>query len=66
VSRLTNRITSDSKAPGGPYVPPESNGDGLPFGVLVDDAVMPLEGQPPLAVTKGWGNLSGIVGSATP
>ncbi len=32
--------------------------DGIPSGVIIDDAVYPLGGQPPVAKTKGWGNLS--------
>ena len=30
----------------------------LPSGVLIDGGVYPLAGQPPLATSNGWGNLS--------
>jgi len=29
-----------------------------PSGVVIDGAVYPLQGQPPVAVSQGWGNLS--------
>jgi hypothetical protein len=39
-----------------PVVPqPE---DYAPSGVLIDGAVYPLAGQPPVATSKGWGNMS--------
>ena len=30
----------------------------VPSGVVIDGAVYPLEGQPPIAVSHGWGDLS--------
>jgi hypothetical protein len=31
---------------------------GIPSGVLIDGAIYALQGQPPVAVSHGWGNLS--------
>jgi hypothetical protein len=32
-----------------------------PLGVVIDGVVYPLEGQPPVAVSHGWGDLSWLV-----
>lgn len=32
---------------------------GHPYGLEVDGAVYPLQGEPPLATTKGWGRVPG-------
>jgi len=32
--------------------------DYLPSGVVIDGAVYQLEGQPPVATSKGWGDMS--------
>jgi len=43
---------------GGDFQGPE-NGPGLSFGAADNGGnVYPLEGQPPLATTAGWGDLS--------
>jgi hypothetical protein len=34
------------------------DGDGIPSGIIIDGAAYPLGGQPAVAKTKGWGNLS--------
>jgi hypothetical protein len=39
------------------FICPE-NGDHIPSGIVVDGAVYPLEGQPPVARSHGWGDLS--------
>jgi hypothetical protein len=31
---------------------------GEPSGIVIDGAVYPLEGQPPIAVSHGWGDLT--------
>lgn len=30
----------------------------LPYGIMIDGAIYPLGGQPPLAVSHGWGDMS--------
>jgi hypothetical protein len=37
---------------------PAWHSDGLPYGHWTDGAVYGLEGQPPVAQSKGWGDLS--------
>lgn len=61
MSRLVNRIKGDGRAHGvtDTFMDPEQTHDGLASGIrLGDGSVMQLDGQPPVAVTKGWGNLS--------
>ena len=46
--------------PNGDFTEPEPvwHSDGLPSGHWCDGAVYELDGQPPVAKTKGWGDLS--------
>jgi hypothetical protein len=34
---------------------------GTPSGVIIDGAAYALEGQPPIAVSKGWGNMAWLL-----
>ena len=45
------------------FMTPE-NAEHIPSGIVVDGAVYPLEGQPPVATTHGWGNLSWLLVAA--
>lgn len=56
--RLVSRLTGGTGSGEGPWLLGDEAGDGLPYGVLLDDgAYHGLAGQPPLATTKGWGRL---------
>lgn len=52
VKRLTIRRTLPA-----PTMPWGSNPAGTAAGIVVDGAAYPLEGEPPPAVSKGWGDL---------
>jgi len=41
----------------GTFFGPE-NGDHAPSGIIVDGAACALQGQPPTAVSHGWGDMS--------
>jgi hypothetical protein len=63
MSRLVKQI--DGKAgqgvKGGKYLPPESTIVAPPRtrgGVVIDGVVTPLAGEPPVAVSHGWGDLT--------
>jgi hypothetical protein len=58
MSRLTSKVTAAGKKGGtGAYMGPEG-GLPTPTGIVVDGVVYPLAGQPPVAVSHGWGNLA--------
>jgi len=56
VRRLVERMTSTR-----PAVPEQhamlapENGDGRAAGIEIDGVVYPLDGQPPVATSSGWG-----------
>jgi hypothetical protein len=57
--KLTSRVTSKRKHPKrGAMVGPEG---GIPTsnGIVIDGVPYPLEGQPPVAQTRGWGIVPG-------
>jgi hypothetical protein len=59
--KLTKRVKGKGKAAeGGREVRavPASLRDGRAYGIEIDGVVSPLGGQPPVATTKGWGDLS--------
>jgi hypothetical protein len=61
VSRLTKQIKRKGKGLSGdrpPAVIPSSPRTGDPGGVVIDDAVYPLPGEPPVAQSRGWGDMS--------
>ena len=61
MSRLTSGSAKDRG--GGvdeTYMEPEY-GDGLPYGIVIDGAHYALEGQPPTAVSKGWGDVGWLL-----
>ena len=62
MSRLTDRIRGGSG--GGvdeTYMGSELYGDGLPYGIVIDGAHYALEGQPPTATSKGWGDVGWLL-----
>ena len=61
MSRLKSRITGNGRTGGviNTFIGPESARDRLASGMMLrDGSWVGLGGQPPLAQTKGWGNLS--------
>lgn len=60
MSGLTNRVTGGGrKAAMVETFIGHENGDGMPNGIsLPDGTSYELQGQPPVAATHGWGNLS--------
>ncbi len=57
--KLKVRITSSRKGPKrGAMIGPEQ---GVPTssGIVIDSVAYPLEGQPPVARTRGWGIVPG-------
>ncbi len=69
MSGLTSHLSGASKGTGGAARPDGTwrtfqgmlTGQRAPvatMGIVVDGAVYPLDGQPPAAVTHGWGNLA--------
>jgi hypothetical protein len=61
MSRLTKQVKPKGKAPyGGRETPavPLSMRPSHPAGVVIDDTVYPLAGEPPVAQSHGWGDLS--------
>jgi hypothetical protein len=66
--KLTRRITTTrpwvkggGRAPSGPEPMTFVDGDRVTLsqGILIDGVVYPLQGQPPMAETKGWGLVPG-------
>jgi hypothetical protein len=59
--RLVRKVEGTGKAPAEPAVLVQvwPRPVGHPYGVDVDGAVYPLQGEPPLATTKGWGRVPG-------
>ncbi len=57
--KLVGKVQGSSRRPKGTVPIGRENGDGLPYGIVIDGAVHPLEGQPPPATTKGWGRVPG-------
>jgi hypothetical protein len=61
VSRLTKKLTGKGKAAtGGVETPavPLTMRDSSVAGVVIDGAVYPVAGEPPRAVSHGWGDMS--------
>ena len=62
MSRLVRRVHGGRPKP--PRFGGGENSDGLPMGVMLPDGTAyQLEGQPPLATSKGWGNLAWLGGN---
>jgi hypothetical protein len=61
--KLVDRVKGKGKAALGglviPAVPASLRGGWPPYGLEIDGAVYPLDGQPPLATTNGWGQVPG-------
>ena len=57
MSRLTKQITSVG-GQAATALGPEGPGPATATGVVVDGVLYPLAGQPPVAVSRGWGDLS--------
>lgn len=58
MSRLTRRIPSDDRDTRGEVLLGPENGDGRTAGITIDGVVYPLDGQPPVVVSRGWGDMS--------
>jgi hypothetical protein len=61
MGRLVSRFTGDGRTAGAmkdSFIGHEAGGKRTPSGVIVGGATFQLEGQPPVATTHGWGNLS--------
>lgn len=58
MSRLTERLHSDDRDTRGVALLGRENGDGQPSGVTIDGVVYPLDGQPPVAASRGWGDMN--------
>ncbi len=61
MSRLTKRVKPKHKATSGGIetsAVPLTMRDSSPGGVVIDNAVYPLAGEPPVATSHGWGNMS--------
>ena len=66
MSRLVNRIRSEDRPgamPNGTFIGGTTLDPlpGVPSGVIIDGAYHALEGQPPTAVSKGWGDMSWLL-----
>jgi hypothetical protein len=66
VSRLVDRIRGEDrpgKMPGGTFIGGQSlvSPPSTPAGVVIDGAVYALEGEPPAATSKGWGDLGWLM-----
>lgn len=67
MSRLVDRIRGEDRPgamPDGTYTgggPLSGYGGGPPDGVIIDGAYYALEGQPPTAASKGWGDMSWLI-----
>lgn len=59
--KLVNRVTGGRGQVGGFTYEIRLGGGtgGRPYGIEVDGAIYPLQGEPPLATTKGWGRVPG-------
>ena len=63
--RLTSKINGGlGNALGGPRHYPTSDHHlpGTQAGILIDGVIYPLEGEPPVATTQGWGQVPGTGG----
>jgi hypothetical protein len=64
--KLVKTLKGKGKADQGgreiPAVPLILRGGGRAYGLEIDGAVYPLDSQPPLATTRGWGDLSFLKG----
>jgi hypothetical protein len=59
--RLTDRVTGGRGTLGGfTYeIRLGASTGSHPYGIEIDGAIYPLQGEPPLAATKGWGRVPG-------
>jgi hypothetical protein len=61
MSRLTKKVKAKGKAASGAVetqAVPLTMRPSHPSGVVIDGAVYPVAGEPPVATSKGWGDMS--------